>query len=103
MSELPSYQGEVGLRAVLRALENVRLMLQHSSIDTEQVAGYLGCINLHMCHMLGVTGELEEQLASCGGLLCPKCKGFVGLISNLSSSCQHCGAALFPSAGEGLP
>lgn len=96
MTEVIRYEGEFGLLAILHALENVRQLLLDSDVPRQQVAGYLGCINLHLAQILGVRGEFRQHLQECGGLLCPKCKGFVGFVSNLSSHCHLCGAKLFP-------
>jgi hypothetical protein len=100
MAEVVSYEGQYGLRAVLQALEGVRLLLDSERLGPEQAAGYLGCINLHLAKMLGVRGEMMEQLEKCGGLICPHCKGFVGTINNLSATCPHCGTRLFPVTGH---
>lgn len=99
MAEVVSYEGQYGLRAILEALESVRLLLDREQADPEQAAGYLGCINLHLAQMLGVQGEMREELEKCGGLICPHCKGFVGSINNLSADCPHCGQRIFPSEG----
>lgn len=96
MREVVSYEGESGLRAVLQALENLRQMLAASAVEPKQAAGYLGCINLHLAQIVGISGELREHLQSCSGLLCPNCKGYVGFISNLSGNCHLCGSRLFP-------
>jgi hypothetical protein len=96
MREVVSYEGEVGLVAILQALDNLRQLLATSSIEPQQAAGYLGCINLHVAHILGVRGEFLEHLHECGGLLCPECKGYVGSVTNLSGNCHLCGARLFP-------
>jgi hypothetical protein len=108
MREVVSYEGESGLVAILRALDNVQQLLATSSIEPQQAAGSMGCINLHLAHILGVSGEFLQHLHECGGLLCPECKGYVGSVSNLSGSCHLCGARLFPvvvnradPAGEG--
>ncbi len=97
MREVITYEGEFGLMAVLQALENLRQMLAASSIEPQQAAGYLGCINLHLAEITGVRGEFLEELQACGGLLCPNCKGYVGFISDLSGHCHLCHTKLFPS------
>ncbi len=97
MAEMLRYEGEYGLAAALQALDNLRLMLMASTISPEQAAGYLGCINLHLAQIAGVSGEFRAHLQQCGGLLCPNCKGYVGFISDLSGACHLCGAKLFPS------
>lgn len=51
---------------------------------------------MHLAQIAGVGGELRQQLQACGGMLCPKCKGYVGFVSNLSGNCHLCGAKLFP-------
>lgn len=97
MREVVGYEGESGLMAILRALDNLRRMLAASEVEPQQAAGYLGCINLHLAEIAGVGGEFRQDLQECGGLLCPKCRGYVGFVSNLSSHCHLCGAKLFPS------
>jgi hypothetical protein len=99
MAEVVTYEGQYGLRAILEALESVRLLLGSELVQPEQAAGYLGCINLHLAQMLGVRGEMLEELQKCGGLICPHCKGFVGSITNLSAVCLHCGKRIFPTEG----
>ena len=104
VKEVVSYEGESGLRAILIALENVRHMLASQTVEPEQAAGYLGCINMHLAQIAGVGGDLRQQLQACGGMLCPNCKGYVGFVSNLSGSCHLCGAKLFPLlAGDAGP
>lgn len=100
VKEVVSYEGESGLRAILVALENVRLMLATSSVEPEQAAGYLGCINIHLAQIAGVSGPLRDRLLACGGMLCPTCKGYVGFVSNLSGNCHLCGSKLFPLLAE---
>jgi hypothetical protein len=99
MAEVVHYEGQVGLTAVLRALENVRQMLDASYITAEQAASFLGCIDLHFAQLIGAEGDWVEDLEECGGLLCPSCRGFVGFISNLSGDCPHCGKPIFPLTG----
>jgi hypothetical protein len=99
MADVVNYEGQYGLRAILEALESVRLLLDREQVDPEQAAGYLGCINLHLAQMLGVRGDMLEELEKCGGLICPHCKGFVGSIYNLSADCPHCGQRIFPTEG----
>jgi hypothetical protein len=98
MADIVSYRGDTGLLALVNALHNLRRMLLAGTVDADQAAGYLGCINLHLARTLGMRGDLLEELQSCAGLLCPECKGFVGFISNLSGSCHLCGAPLFDEA-----
>lgn len=100
VKEVVSYEGESGLRAILVALENLRLMLATSAVEPKQAAGYLGCINIHLAQIAGVGGELRDRLLACGGLLCPNCKGYVGFVSNLSGNCHLCGSKLFPLLAE---
>ena len=100
MMENVTFAGESGLVAVVRALENLRLMLAASKVDPEQAAGYLGCLNLHLAEAIGVGGMLRDHLEECGGLLCPQCKAYVGSISDLSSACFNCGATIFPEMEE---
>jgi hypothetical protein len=100
MSEVIHYDGQIGLMAVLQALENVRQMLDSSEITPKQAASFLACIDLHLAQMLGVQGEFLADLVECGGLLCPSCKGFVGFVSNLSGECPHCGAQILPLTGR---
>jgi hypothetical protein len=101
MKEIVSYEGETGLVAILQAMIDLRQNLQASEITSEQAAGYLGCINLHLGQVIGVSGELMAQLQECAGLLCPECKGYVGFVSDLSGCCYHCGERLFPGEGDG--
>jgi DNA-directed RNA polymerase subunit RPC12/RpoP len=96
MAEVINYDGQIGLMAILQALENVRQMLDASEITSKQAVSFLGCIDLHLAQMVGVQGDFLAELEECGGLLCPSCKGFVGFISNLSGECPHCGAQILP-------
>jgi hypothetical protein len=100
MAEVVHYDGQIGLMAILQALENVRLMLDASEITSEQAVSFLGCIDLHLAQMIGAQGDFLAGLEECGGLLCPSCKGFVGFISNLSGECPHCGAQVLPLTGR---
>lgn len=100
MTDVISYEGEFGLAAILQALENLRRMLAASDVEAGQAAAYLGCINLHLAHVVGVRGEFREHLQECGGLLCPNCKAYVGFVSDLSGRCHLCGKPLFPIATE---
>jgi len=100
VTEIVTYEGKSGLLAILQALDDLRQMLQTSEITPQQAAGYMGCINLHLGQVVGVSGEFMEHLEECAGLLCPGCRGFVGFISDLSGSCYHCGERLFPAGGE---
>jgi hypothetical protein len=95
-----SYEGESGLVAVVRALDNLRALLAGEAVTAEQAAGILGCINLHLADVVGIEGELLAQLEDCAGLLCPLCHGFIGYISNLSGLCPHCGQRFFQRSGE---
>jgi hypothetical protein len=95
-----SYEGESGLVAVVRALDNLRALLAAEAVSAEQAAGLLGCINLHLADVVGIEGELLAQLENCAGLLCPLCHGFIGYISNLSGLCPHCGERFFRQSGE---
>jgi uncharacterized CHY-type Zn-finger protein len=98
MKATVSYEGESGLLAVVKALDNVRLLLAETEVDPEQAAGYLGCINMHLAELVGASDELVEQLENCPGLLCPHCRGYIGSASNLSGDCPFCGEPFFPSA-----
>ena len=98
MSDVVAYEGESGLVAILKALENLRLLLALSAVESEQAARYLGCIIVHLAEITGLGGDFVEDLEECGGLLCPNCKGWVGSIYNLSARCHLCRAELFPSA-----
>lgn len=100
MQEVVRYEGEFGLMAILQALDNVRQMLATPDFDPRQAAGYLGCINLHLAQIAGVSGEFRQHLQECGGLLCPNCKGYVGFVSNLSGNCHLCGEKLFPFVAD---
>lgn len=100
MSDVVTYQGESGLVAILKALDNLRLLLALSDVESDQAAGYLGCLILHLAEITGLGGDFVEEIEECGGLLCPSCKGWVGSIYNLSARCHLCHAPLFPSAAE---
>lgn len=100
MTDVIIYEGETGLLAILQALENLRQMLVASDVEAGQAAAYLGCINLHLAHIVGVRGGFREHLQECGGLLCPSCKAYVGFVSDLSGRCHLCGKPLFPRAAE---
>ena len=95
MAEIVSYDGKTGLKAILKALDDLREALQASEIPSQEVASYLGCINLHLGQVIGVDEELAEHLERCAGLLCPQCRGYIGIVSDLSSCCYHCGERLF--------
>ncbi len=99
MAEVVNYEGETGLAAIVKAIDNVRSLLVATQTDSEQIASYLGCINLHLAELAGVGGDLREHLENCGGLLCPSCKTYVGFISDLSSDCPRCGQALLGPVG----
>jgi hypothetical protein len=99
MAEVVHYEGQLGLMAVLQALENVRHMLGAADITAQDAAGFLGCINLHLAQLIGVQGDFVADLEECGGLLCPNCKAFVGFISNLSAMCPQCGKRILPLVG----
>ena len=98
--ETVSYEGQSGLMAVVRALDNLRALLAAGAVTTEQAAGILGCINLHLADVVGLEGELLAHLENCAGLQCPLCHGFIGYISDLSGLCPHCGLRFFWPAGE---
>ncbi len=98
MSDVMTYEGESGLVAILKALDNLRLLLAMSEVESRQAAGYLGCIVVHLAEITGLGGDFVEDIEECGGLLCPHCKGWVGSIYNLSARCHLCQAELFPSA-----
>jgi hypothetical protein len=98
--ETVSYEGESGLVAVVRALDNLRGLLAAGAVTSEQAAGVLGCINLHLAEVVGLAGEMLTHLEDCAGLHCPLCHGFIGYISNLSGLCPHCGERFFWRAGE---
>lgn len=100
MTEILSYEGESGLLAIVQVLDALRLRLHAAEIEPQQAAGYLGCINMHLALTIGVSGGFLEHLESCGGLLCPACKAFIGFISDLSGHCHRCGARLFPQVDE---
>jgi hypothetical protein len=94
MAEVVNYEGETGLAAIVKAIDNVRRLVVTSETDAEQLASYLGCINLHLAELAGIGGHLREHLEDCGGLLCPSCKAYVGFISDLSGDCPVCGKPL---------
>jgi hypothetical protein len=102
MSDVVSYGGDSGLMAILKALDNLRLLLAMSDVEPQQAAGYLGCIVVHLAEITGLGGDFVEDIEECGGLLCPNCKAWVGSIYNLSARCHLCQAPLFPKA-EGAP
>lgn len=104
MSDVVTYEGEYGLVAILRALDNLRQLLALSAVEPEQAAGYLGCIIVHLAEITGLRGDFVDYLEECGGLLCPNCRGWVGSIYNLSGRCHLCHSELFPSAaGKAIP
>ena len=103
MTEVVSFNGEVGLMAILQALEGVRKLLAASAVEPQQAAVYLGCINMHLARVTGARGEFLKDLQECGGLLCPNCRGWVGFVSDLSGACHLCGAALFPTVTATAP
>ena len=80
MKDIVTYEGETGLVAILKALDDLRRRLQDAELAPQQAAGYLGCINLHLGELVGIRGQFIEHLEECGGLLCPECKGYVGFI-----------------------
>jgi len=99
MSDVITYEGEYGLVAILKALDNLRQLLALSDVEPQQAAGYLGCIIVHLSEITGLGGDFVEDIEECGGLLCPNCKGWIGSIYNLSGRCHLCHAELFPTAG----
>jgi hypothetical protein len=99
MAEVVHYEGQLGMMAVLQALENVRQMLDASVISAQDAVGFLGCIDFHLAQLIGVRGEFLAELQECGGLLCPSCRAFVGFISNLSAECPQCGKRILPMVG----
>jgi hypothetical protein len=99
MTEMVTYEGHTGLVALVHAVDDLRKELLNSAMTPEQAAAYLGCINLHLGQVIGVTGEFMTHLEECGGLLCPECRGYVGFVSDLSSCCLHCGERFFPAEG----
>lgn len=104
MSDVITYEGQYGLVAILKALDNLRRLLALSDVEPEQAAGYLGCIIVHLAEITGLGGDFVDDIEECGGLLCPNCKGWVGSIYNLSGRCHLCHAELFPSAsGKAVP
>jgi hypothetical protein len=98
--ETVSYEGESGLVAVVRALDNVRALLAADAVTAEQAAAILGCINLHLADVVGMEADQLAQLEQCAGLHCPLCHGYIGYISDLSGLCPHCGERFFWRAGE---
>ncbi len=98
--ETVTYEGESGLAAIVRALDNLRALLAGSMVTGEQAASMLGCINLHLAETVGIEGDMAQHLQDCGGLLCPQCRGFVGFVSNLSADCPHCGKRFFAPVGS---
>jgi hypothetical protein len=100
MKATVSFGEQSGLLAIVQAMENVRRLLVASSVEPEQAAAYVGCINLHLAEMVGADAELLQELEDCPGLLCPDCKGYIGPVSNLSGDCPYCGKAFFPVAAS---
>ena len=100
MAEMISYEGQSGLSAVVTAIDNVRRMLLSSEVTPLQAASYLGCINLHLAHVVGLGGDRLQQLETCGGLLCPQCQAYVGFVSDLSGTCFNCGEPFFTATVE---
>jgi hypothetical protein len=100
MAETISFKGQSGLSAAITAIDNVRHMLLSSEVTPLQAASFLGCINLHLAHIVGLGGDRLEQLESCGGLLCPKCQAYVGFVSDLSGTCFNCGEPFFAATVE---
>jgi hypothetical protein len=100
MADLVTYEGHSGLLAIAHALNDVRQKLQNSEIQPQHAAGILGCMNLHLAQIIGAGGEFMKELEDCAGLLCPECSGYLGLVSDLSSCCYHCGERFLASADE---
>lgn len=100
MKDIVTYEGDAGLVAILRALDDLRRRLQEAELAPQQAAGYLGCINLHLGELVGASGQFLEHLEECAGLLCPECRGYVGFVSDLSGCCHHCGERFFPGEGD---
>lgn len=100
MTDVVSYEGQSGLVAILQALDDLRHRLQNSDVAPQQAASYLGCLNLHLAQVIGMSGDFMKHLVDCAGLLCPACKGHVGFVSDLSGFCQHCGERFFPPPVE---
>ena len=92
MAEVVTYEGQAGLMAIAHALNDVRRQLQESEITAEHAAGILGCMNMHLAQIIGADDAFLQELQECAGLLCPECRGYLGLVSDLSSCCYHCGA-----------
>jgi hypothetical protein len=103
MADLVTYEGHSGLLAIAHALNDVRRQLQDSEIEPQHAAGVLGCMNLHLAQVIGVGGEFMKELEDCAGLLCPECSGYLGLVSDLSSCCYHCGQRFLAAEGEPGP
>jgi|GEM_PF-2988708 len=101
MAEVVTYEGQAGLMAIAHALNDVRRQLQDSEIEPQHAAGILGCMNMHLAQMIGADDEFMVELTECAGLLCPQCSGYLGLVSDLSSCCYHCGERFLDAAGEG--
>jgi hypothetical protein len=91
MAEVVTYEGHEGLMAIAHALNDVRRKLQNSEIEPQHAAGILGCMNLHLAQIIGASGDFVKELEDCAGLLCPACSGYLGMVSDLSSCCYHCG------------
>jgi hypothetical protein len=86
--------------AIAHALDDVRRQLQGSEITPQHAAGILGCMNMHLSQLIGVDEEFRKELEECAGLLCPECSGYLGLVSDLSSCCYHCGERFLEASGE---
>lgn len=100
MTEVVTYEGQAGLTAIAHALNDVRRQLQASEIGTEHAAAILGCMNMHLAQMIGADDAFLQELKDCAGLLCPECSGYLGLVSDLSSCCYHCGERFLEAGGE---
>ncbi len=100
MAEVVTYEGQAGLMAIAHALNDVRRRLQASEIEPQHAAGILGCMNMHLAQMIGADDAFIQELQECAGLLCPACSGYLGLVSDLSSCCYHCGQRFLEAGGS---
>jgi hypothetical protein len=101
MAEVVTYEGHAGLMAIAHALNDVRQKLQDGAIEPEHAAGILGCMNMHLSQLIGADDAFIRELQECAGLLCPECSGYLGLVSDLSSCCYHCGERFLQAGDEG--
>jgi hypothetical protein len=101
MADLVTYEGDSGLVAIAHALNDVRRQLQAAEITPQHAAGILGCMNMHLAQIIGADDEFLKELEECAGLLCPECSGYLGLVSDLSSCCYHCGERFLDATVEG--